>query len=384
MLPKVAIIYLTYNGKDSYRDITRCLTSIATLDYPMDRFEVICVENPSAHGTSWSFIEKEWLPRVGKDFPQLTIEKNENDLGYSGANNVGAKIAKEHGCDYVFALNQDADVDRGFLRAAVERAEADPKIAFVQSLIVLGEERDRINSFGNRFHYLGFAYCGGHRMLRTEAEVWLEKERLKNPDLEVPFFSGCAMLCRMSFVEKYGLFDTPFYMYHEDVDATFNARIHGFKTVIEPKSVVYHYYEFSRSIKKFYWMERNRHLVNLTYYKLGTLLVLLPAFIGVELISLAFALKSGWWREKLRSWAFYFKASTWQWVWRRRSRVMRERVIGDREFLKWAESRILFQEADPASSGKGIADDARGGIVTRIANPLMTIYWKVAYFLIRW
>ncbi len=384
-LPRVAIIYLTYNGKDSYEDITRVFTSLTTLDYPRDRVEIICVENPSAHGASWPFIEKEWYPRVGVDFPAITIEKNEKDGGYSGANDVGARIAKEHGCAYVFLLNQDTDIDPKFLRAAVERAESDPKIMLVQSLLLLGQDRNLVNSVGNRYHFLGFGYAGGNGWTVDQARSWIETERKTNPDLEVPYVSGAAVLVRLSMVDQIGLFDAPFYMYHEDVDATFNARIHGWKSVLEPSSVVYHYYAFSKSIKKFYWMERNRFMVDLTYYKLLTLLLMAPAFFGVECASMLFAIKGGWWREKGRAWAFYWRPSTWAWVAKRRSRAMKERIISDREFLKWADSKILFQEQSPGDSDNAsLKKDVGGSLVQRVANPLLTAYWKLIYTLIRW
>ncbi|MFH0928588.1 MAG: glycosyltransferase family 2 protein, partial [bacterium] len=67
--PRVAITYLTYNGPESYHDITRCLKSIQVADYPLDKLEVNCVENPSPSGASWPFIEKEWLPLSEKSFP---------------------------------------------------------------------------------------------------------------------------------------------------------------------------------------------------------------------------------------------------------------------------------------------------------------------------
>lgn len=383
--PKAAIIYLTYNTSESYADITRCFRTLSNLDYPRDRVEIVCVENPSPHGASWPFIEKEWLPLAGTSFPKLTIRRNERDLGYSGANDVGIAIAKEHGCEYAFLLNQDSDVDPSFLRRAVERAEADPDVMFVQSLILLGQDRMRVNSVGNRYHFLGFGYAGGHGWSIDEANRWIERERKTNPDLVVPYVSGAAILVRLSMTEKIGLFDAPFYMYHEDVDATFNARIHGWKSVLEPSSVVYHYYAFSKSIKKFYWMERNRYIVNLTYYKLPTLILLAPAFLAVEIASGLFALKGGWWKEKRRSWSFLLKPSSWTWIGARRKKAMQERLIGDRELLKWCESRILFQgDAPGGNDDMSLKRDVGGSIVQRIANPLLTAIWRVAYFLIRW
>ncbi len=374
-LPRAAIVYLTYNGKDSYEDITRCFNSLKTLDYPRELVELICVENPSSHGESWPFIEKEWRPLSERgEFPCLTVIRNEKDGGYSGANVVGLEAAARLGCSYAFLLNQDADIDPGFLHAAVERAERDPKVGYVQSLVLLGQDRNRVNSAGNRYHFLGFGYSGGYGWTRVEAEAFFERERRRgNADLIVPTFSGAAVLVRVAMAEEIGLFDPKFYMYHEDIDATFNARIRGWKSVIEPSSVVYHYYQFSKSIKKFYWMERNRFVVNLTYYKTATLALLALPFFGVELISFFFSLRSGWWREKLKAWAFFLKPSTWVWVMQRRKKAQSARVISDREFFRWAEARILFQEGDASNS-----------FVSRVANPLMDATWKILYAVMWW
>lgn len=383
--PRVGIIYLTYNGPDSYTDITRCFNTLVNLDYPKECVEIICVENPSNHGESIPFIEHDWLPRSGVDFPKLTFHRNEKDLGYSGANNVGLNIAIKHGCDFIFLLNQDSDVHPLFLKTAVERAQKDKDVMFVQSLLLLGQDKNRVNSIGNRYYFLGHGYSGGYGWTKDQAIMFLDNERKTNPDLIVPYFTGAAVLVRVEMAKKIGLFDTPFYMYHEDVDATFNARIHGWKTVVEPTSIVYHYYAFSKSIKKFYWMERNRLMVDLTYYKWQTLFFLFVPFVCVEFFSLLFAFKSGWWREKIRSWIFFIYPSTWKWVFKRRQRIQRERIISDREFFSWSTSKILFQESGLEGDGaKGIKKDAGGFIVSNIANPILTLYWNVIYFCMRW
>jgi GT2 family glycosyltransferase len=211
------------------------------------------------------------------------------------------------------------------------------------------------------------------------------EERKTNPDLEVPYFSGAAVLVRTSYAKTIGLFDTPFYMYHEDVDASFNARIHGYKAVVEPKSIVYHYYEFSRSIGKFYWMERNRIVTLLTYYKLMTLALIATPFFCVELVSFVMSLKTGWWQKKLSAWAFFLKPSSWKWIVERRRKAQRERLLTDREFLKTAVGEILFQEAPQTDSTKsGILTDVRGSIVSRLGNPILKNLWQVIYSLIRW
>lgn len=385
--PKVGIAYLTYHQPDSAVDIPRCFESIRKMTYPMDRVIVYCVENTSVHGVSLPLIQRDWDPIAdGIQFPMIRHRTNSDNLGYSGGNNVAVEMAKEDGCDFLFLLNQDTDVDPNFLTASVERMQTDEKIGLVQSLLLLGQERELVNSIGNQYHFLGFGYSGGFRWTRQQVDEWLPHERKNNSELIVPYVTGAAVLVRMTMVREIGLFDTPFFMYHEDVDATFNARLHGWKSVVEPASIVYHYYAFSKSIKKFYWMERNRYIVNLTYLKVPTLLLLAPAFFCVELISFLLSTRSGWWKEKWNAWMFLLHPSHWKWIWIRRQRAQRERQIGDREFLQWATSKILFQNQGNSTqqTGTDISNDVNSGMVTRIANPLLTLYWRIVYACIRW
>lgn len=380
--PKVGIIYLTYNTKNSAVEIPRCLASLEKMRYPLDRVELICVENQSTHGKSWPMIERDWLPKAGKTLPRITNKENTDDVGYAGGNNVGFEIAKSLDCDYVFLLNQDTEVDPDFLVMAVERAERDPKVGFVQSLVMLGDHRDEANSVGNCYHFLGYGYAGGHHWKIDRVNKYFQERSIKNPDLEVGTWSGCAVLGRVSMLKQIGLFDGRFYMYHEDIDATINSRVHGWKSVIEPKSMVYHYYQFSKSIKKFYWMERNRYIFLLTYYKIPTLLLIALPMLGVEIVTFLLALKGGWWREKARAWGYLFRADTWKWIHTRRTRIQKERIINDRQLLSIATGEILFQ-GEGEDEG-GIQKDVKSGLVTSVGNPIMRVVWRMIYTCIRW
>jgi GT2 family glycosyltransferase len=387
-LPRVALVYLTYNTPDSAVEIPRCFESLTHINYPLDRVEIICVENPSRHGASWPMIERDWVPRGGKDgFPPITwIHKNEKDVGYAGACNVGAKIAIERGCDFMYLLNQDATVHPDFLQEAIATAAHRPKAAFIQSLMLIGQNQNLVNSMGNQYHFLGYGYSGGYGWSRARAEATLAEEAPKTGN-EIPYCSGGALLVRLDFVRQYGLYDAPFYMYHEDTDATFQARLRGHHVIIEPKSIVYHYYEFSKNLKKFYWIERNRYMILLTYYKVATLLLLALPFFVVEIGTFFLSLYAGWWKERVRAWVFFWRPSTWAWVWRRRRRVMRERMVGDRELLRLACSRILFKEETIHVDGQDGSDKSMGfgsWIVNKFANPLLEATWNVIYALIRW
>ena len=65
-------------------------------------------------------------------------------------------------------------------------------------------------------------------------------------------------------------------MYHDDLEMGWKAKLAGYKIVLAPKSVCYHKYEFSRSIKMVYYMERNRLITHFSFYELTSILAILP------------------------------------------------------------------------------------------------------------
>src|SRR3989338_4944949 len=169
VFPKVALIYLSYNTPSSEEDIGRCFRSLEVVDYPKDRWRIIIVENPSKHGASIPFIQRDWMPKAGITLPEMMIIANEKDIGYAGANVVGWEEAKKYGADYLYLLNQDTAVDSGFLREAVAYAETNPNAAQVQSRLMLQQAPDKLNSCGNALQKFGFGFARGNGQPLAEA-----------------------------------------------------------------------------------------------------------------------------------------------------------------------------------------------------------------------
>ena len=366
--PKIGIIYLTYPLLKWEHDINGCLSSLEKINYPRDRLELICVESKGKLPSLKEWFEKTWMPKSGKELPHITYIHHDEYIGFSGNNNLGFAKAKELGCDYVHLTNEDTDVDPDYLLRAVERAEADPKIAFVQSLILLGEERDKVNSMGNAFHYLGFGYSNGYKWKKARALAFFEKERQTNPELEIGYASGAAVLGRVSAIDACGgLFDEKFSSYHEDTDCCLRARMQGYKTVVEPTSILWHFYEFGKNKINYYWMERNRYVLIFSYYRAWTLFVLFPMLVVMDLAITAFSLKNGWSEMKWKVYKDLTSKDFWKWIRERRQRIQAARTIGDRELLRYAVSDISFQE-----------EAVKNPVLTYIGNPLLRAYWWVA------
>lgn len=370
--PKVGIIYLTYPTQNGERDIDRCLTSMERINYPKDRLELICVESKGKLPLIKPWFDERWLPKSGKELPRISYIFHDEWIGFAGNNNLGLVKARELGCIYVHLTNEDTDVDPDYILRAVERAESDPAIAFVQSLILLGEERDKVNTVGNAFHYLGFGYSNGYKWTKTQALTFFEEEKARgNKDLEIGYASGAGVLCRVSALQDAPLFDEKLFMYHEDTDASLLARMRGWKTVIEPTSIIWHYYEFAKSKTSYYWMERNRYVLMLSYYRVWTAIIFLPIVVVMDIGLLLFSFKSGWADMKWKMYRELCTADFWKWIRERRKKIQLVRTISDRDFLRMCVTEIAFQE-----------EKVKNTLLDVIGNPLLRMYWSVARWLI--
>ena len=337
------------------------MRSLEQVDYPEESWQIVILDNPSPQGRAMSFLERDWLPKSEKTLPKLHLIASETNTGFSGGHEAAYQQTKNWLADYVYLLNQDATVEPTFLRHAVQAAEMHPEVALVQSFILLKPTPDLVNSRGNALHFLGFGYCLDY------------KKPIEKVDVSKSYFytSGAGVLIRSKVLDEIGLFEPKYFMYHEDVDISWRARLAGYEIVTEKNSVVYHGYEFSRSMQKFFWMERNRHLTNIINYKILTLILIAPATIIMELGTFLFALKSGWWKEKLQSWLAFLKPSTWKLIRIRRRHLATFRRRSDLHMLSFMTAVIDNQEVDSP-------------IMSLLVNPFMCVYFWILKRIVRW
>jgi GT2 family glycosyltransferase len=158
-------------------------------------------------------------------------------------------------------------------------------------------------------------------------------------------------------------------MYHDDIELSLKVRLAGYKIILAPQSVIFHKYEFTRSVRMLYYMERNRYLLVLDFYPLRLLIFLAPAFIIMSLGMLAFALVKGWATTWFKTVWFFFKPSTWINIKKARVRIKQISKISFLAFAKDMESQIDFSEIN-------------NPLLKYVGNPLLKIYWNCAKKLI--
>lgn len=357
MRPFVDVIVVLYHSA-SY--LEALFNGLARLDYPRDRWALHAVDNSPGDG---SLIElKKQLARLAGSLPSATIYEPGENTGFSRGNNLAWRQSILRGHEYVYLLNPDAEFESQTISEAVTAAEADKNIGSVQSLLVLQQNPEEVNSAGNAIHFLGFGYCGGCHGRRADVP-----EETKT----IAYGSGAGTLYRNSVARDIGLLDEVLFAYHEDLDLGWRIMLAGCQNVMAPKSILRHRYEFSRSISKWYWMERNRWIVVLKNYTWPTIILLLPMLCATDAAMLAFAVKGGWWREKLRAMAWFFKPQTWVYIARGRRDIAKIRKIPDSLILRIFTPRIAYQEFE-------------NDWVNKAANPFWKLSFELLKLIVRW
>ncbi len=363
MKPKIAIVYLSFHCEPYINDV---VNAVERLTYPKDRVAFVIVDNPHpTFGSSAPYLVEHVMPKSGVTLPETIIIANETNLGFAGGNNKGVEWAFAHGYEQVYFHNNDAFMDSGCLEPLVNAMEQDSKIAIAQSLIRLHPDTERINSAGNALHFLGFGYCMNYKTRVSDVAL--------PAVLDIPYASGAAMMVRASFMRDHGAWDDDFFLYHEDTDFSLRVRTRGYRVVLARDSVMYHQYEFKRSVSKYFWMERNRFAILLLYYRWATWLLILPGLVLVEIGTAPIAIMKGWWRERLRSYIYWAHPANLRLWFKKRRVTQAARTASDRALLAFTTGKILFQEAE-----------VNPPVLRYVANPMLSAYLWVVKKIVFW
>ena len=340
-MPGVWVVLVNWNSRE---DLRECLSALRRQTLPADH--VVVVDNASRDGS---------VAMLRDEFPEVLVQPQQSNLGFATANNIGLRLAVKHGATYVALLNPDTTVAPDWLEELVATAELDERIAVCQSKILLYDTPDLLNTDGNVVHYLGFGYCGNYR------QQDVENSRTAR---DVGFASGAAMLIRASACARIGVLDETINFYSEDLEYSLRARLAGYRVVAAPSARAWHKYEFLGRVgkRKFYYLERNRWLVLLSYYRVRTLLLLAPALVLLEGGILLFAWKDGWLRHKLA--AYRDVCGSLRAALATRKSVQALRRLDDRSLLA-------------SMCGTLVVPGLRSSLLDRIGNPLLQRYFRV-------
>ncbi len=215
---KLTIIIVSYNVRHF---VAQCLDSVQKASSGME-VEVFVVDNASADDT---------VSYIGSHYPWVTLIANEDNLGFSRANNIA--IRQSQG-EYVLLLNPDTIVAEPTLRECVNFMDAHPQSGGLGVRMhnadgsLAPESRRAIPSPWVSFlKMIGFTkrYYMSHLS-------WDEPGRIE-------VVSGAFFLLRKKALDEVGILDEDFFMYGEDIDLSYRLLKGGWENWYYPSDIVH-------------------------------------------------------------------------------------------------------------------------------------------------
>ena len=214
----VAAIVVNRNRRDL---LASCLASVREAFAAFaGKGHTIVVDNGSDDGSA---------ELVRERYPEVTLAALRCNRGFAGAVNEGLSRAP---AEWVLLLNNDATLDRDAVAPLIETGRSASDIGSVACQMRFTGS-SVINSAGIGVDRLGVAFDRllGQPISASEARP-----------VEVFGASGGAVLYRRAMLDDIGGFDSSFFVYLEDADVAWRARMRGWRCLYVPAAVAYHRY----------------------------------------------------------------------------------------------------------------------------------------------
>ncbi len=272
--PKVAIVIVNWNKKDY---VLSLLNSLKNIGY--DNYEVIVVDNASTDGS---------VEAIKEFFPNIDIIVNPENIGGTGGFNAGMRYAlKKGGYEYIWLLDNDAQVEKNTLNEMIKVLEMDETIGIAGSRVVDTERKDITVEAGA---FIRSDTIDVRPLFRNKKSLDVENEIE-----DVDYVAVCSALIKVSALNKVGLMDERFFFFWDDMDWGLQFKENGYRVVAVLNSIIYHpaFTEKRSSLVDLYYGTRNALL---TYSKHTNSVKRIPIFFNYMSLrskSLVFCAMSG-------------------------------------------------------------------------------------------
>ena len=272
-LPEISIITVNYNGLKDTSELIESLHNHISLSY-----EIIVVDNASKVNEAALLQEKH---------PHIITIRSEENLGFSGGNNLGIRQAKGK---YIFLLNNDTFIKEDTFHCLIKKLENNPEIGAVSPKIKFAFPPRNIQFVG----YLPLSAI----TLRNDLIGFGKKDngQYETPG-RTPYCHGAAMMIKKEVIEKVGYMPEIYFLYYEELDWSAQIEKAGYELWYEPRCTVYHKESQStgqQSYLRTFYLTRNRLLYawRNRYGITRLIAILYQLLIAAPKNSLSFLLKS--------------------------------------------------------------------------------------------
>lgn len=233
---ELSIIILTYNNQE---DLPNCLESIYKFHkshFVSKNWELIVIDNNSTDSTI-----KDLTSHL-RDYPNLQIRENKENLGFATANNVAAATALG---DYILFLNADTVLEPQSITLVLKYLEDHSDVGAATAKVLLGDGTlDYSCHRGFPTPWNALCFFSGLAMLFPGVPLF-SGYTLSHLDLnslhQVDAITGAFFLLPAKLGRRLGYFDTSFFWNGEDLDLCYRIKALGYKIMYLPQVVVHHH-----------------------------------------------------------------------------------------------------------------------------------------------
>lgn len=226
---QLTVIVVNYNVEYF---LDQCLSSVRKASKGLE-IETIVVDNASMDGS---------VELLHQKYSDLHLILNEENVGFSKANNQGIEIAKGK---YVLLLNPDTVVEESSFQKVIDYMDAHPETGGLGVRMIDG----RGNFLPESKRGLPKPMVAFYKIFGL-SRIFPKSERFGQYHLghldefetaEIDILSGAFMLMRKDALDKVGNLDESFFMYGEDIDLSYRIQKGGYKNVYFPETTIIHY-----------------------------------------------------------------------------------------------------------------------------------------------
>jgi GT2 family glycosyltransferase len=234
--PKVYIVILNYI---KWQDALQCISSLLTSTY--SDFTIFLVDNCSDNDSikhlsesveknyngqiTQTIIEKKDLANIDNafDLPKITFIQNDENAGFAGGNNLALNLVKNENA-FVWLLNPDMIVKDNTMELLVEYASLQSRRA------IIGTE---VRKSGSEEVF----FIGGSKLDFNKAKPLFNTD--PNAAASLDFISGASLFTHLSNFKELGLLPEHYFLFWEETDWCYNAKLNGHPLLICPDAICY-------------------------------------------------------------------------------------------------------------------------------------------------
>lgn len=255
---KVSIIIVNYNTRELLKN---CLTSLYQFISGI-KYEIIVVDNAS---------EDDSVKMVQSEFKDCIIIESKKNVGFGGANNIGALNATG---EYLFLLNSDTEFIDDALTTLVSFMESHPDCGICGGNLI-DKAKLPIHSYGP---VLPSPWSDLHRFCNCSMTLRYGKNWCYNytgKPKKVGYITGADLLIKKNLFDELKGFDPDFFMYYEETELTYRVKKAGWNVYSVPEATIVHIkgasLEFLEGSNKIAFESKYRYLLKV-YGKRGAII----------------------------------------------------------------------------------------------------------------